>query len=193
MQVCLQLSRLRERPQQPLRQPMSVGHVRPNLAFPHLRRYDRLSCGLGLSTACTDCDTTCLTCNGPSTTDCTTCDEGRYLSSGSCLTECPDGFFERESDNTCQGKPERGSTVLVAHPSAQHATNRATLALAHQPPARAATSPRSWRTVPAQPVAAWASSSDSWTEPVRVRVAPAGRTGLTSLGRLRRNLLHLSR
>ncbi|KAL4482616.1 hypothetical protein ABPG73_021276 [Tetrahymena malaccensis] len=52
---------------------------------------------------CTDCDSSCAACNGPTNTNCTQCALPNYLlqSTNSCVQNCPDGFYKNDSLAQC--------------------------------------------------------------------------------------------
>ncbi|KCV70256.1 hypothetical protein H696_02586 [Fonticula alba] len=48
------------------------------------------------------CDTTCMTCSGPTADDCLTCFTSLRWHIDRCVTNCPLGYWDRISDYTCQ-------------------------------------------------------------------------------------------
>ncbi|EAS00754.2 zinc finger lsd1 subclass family protein (macronuclear) [Tetrahymena thermophila SB210] len=52
---------------------------------------------------CTDCDSSCLACNGPTNTNCTQCALPNYLllSTNSCVQNCPDSFYKNDQLAQC--------------------------------------------------------------------------------------------
>ena len=67
---------------------------------------DCLSCNSGnylLNGSCLTCDSQCSTCDTIST-NCLSCPTGggTYLYNNDCLADCPDNYYARDEDNTCQ-------------------------------------------------------------------------------------------
>lgn len=47
---------------------------------------------------CLPCDTSCLTCSGPSNNECTSCATGEILINGVCEEGCPEGYYMNVDD-----------------------------------------------------------------------------------------------
>ncbi|EAR90506.3 zinc finger lsd1 subclass family protein (macronuclear) [Tetrahymena thermophila SB210] len=54
------------------------------------------------SDSCKQCDSSCLTCSGPSSSDCASCEQGTFLQNGQCIQTCDDSYYMIPQSNICQ-------------------------------------------------------------------------------------------
>ncbi|KAL4493949.1 hypothetical protein ABPG72_021966 [Tetrahymena utriculariae] len=50
---------------------------------------------------CKYCDSSCLSCSGPSTNQCISCQGQTFLYQNQCISKCPDGYYQDISNNKC--------------------------------------------------------------------------------------------
>ena len=70
---------------------------------------------------CKQCDSSCLTCSGPTNAHCLSCGNGKYLlgtAPSKCASDCTNGFFYHELSNACQSCDPSCKTCSDSGPNA---------------------------------------------------------------------------
>ncbi|EAR90502.2 zinc finger lsd1 subclass family protein (macronuclear) [Tetrahymena thermophila SB210] len=73
------------------------------------------------SNQCKSCDTSCLTCNGPTSQFCTSCINGLFLENNQCVQKCSQNYYVQPNTNICQQC--HNSCLTCSGPSSKECTS----------------------------------------------------------------------